>query len=123
MRASRGTRFNVIGDTMHALFELSWRIYPASLLMLAGVLVAWRGLRQEVRAHRLPPRDIAKALTMVRGFRVAVVGLALVALGAAWAWQIAWLAVLSLIVGGEETLETSLVVWGLTRGRELRLRP
>lgn len=77
----------------------------------------------ELRAHNLPPRDPTKALRFVRGLRLSIIGLAIVGLGAAWMWQILWIAVLAAIIGAEETLETSIVTFGLTRGKDLRLRP
>ena len=62
-------------------------------------------------------------LTWYRGFRLSVVGLALAGIGAAWAWQQTWLLVLALAIGGEETLEATIAIFGLTRGRDLRLGP
>jgi hypothetical protein len=63
-----------------------------------------------------------KAVTAMRGLRIAVIGLAVVGLGAAWAWHLVWLLVLALVIGGEETLESSVHIYALTRGRDLRLR-
>lgn len=108
---------------MHALIDLSWRGYPAAVLMALGAALALRGLRTELEGMKRPARDPAKALTVMRGFRLAVVGLALVGLGAAWAWQLAWLLALSLAIGGEETLESSIAIFALRRGRRLTARP
>jgi hypothetical protein len=49
----------------------------------------------------------------LRGFRVAIGGLALAGIGAAWCWQIGWLLGLSLIIGGEELLESTVVITAL----------
>lgn len=108
---------------MDAVVDLSWRLYPASLMMLLGALLAVRGTRVEIRAHRLSARDAHKALTFVRGMRLWIQGCAIVALAAAWAWHIGWLGILALVIGAEETLETGIVVFGLTKGKDLRLRP
>jgi hypothetical protein len=54
---------------------------------------------------------------------MAIIGASALALGAAWLWGIVWLAALALIIGAGETLESSLMIYGLTRGPALRLRP
>ena len=59
---------------------------------------------------------------MMRGFRRGILGFAVAALAAAWLWQLGWLAILAGIITGEELLESSLVVFGLTHGGKLRLR-
>ncbi len=59
----------------------------------------------------------------MHGFRLAVIGFAVLAIGAAWAWQIDWLLLLlALVIGGEETPESSIHIFALTRGANLRLR-
>jgi len=92
---------------MNEIVQLTWRLYPATLLMLAGLALALRGLWL---CHAAWPRpaDLMQPLAWLRGFRRAVVGLALLGLGAAWLWQLAWLCALSLIVGSGEILESSL---------------
>ena len=107
---------------MDALIDLSWRLYPAALLMAAGSVGALWGLVREIDGIRRPIRDPEKVLTFIRGFRLAIVGLALAAIGAAWAWHLTWLLVLALVIGGEETLEGTIIIFALSRGRHLRLR-
>ena len=107
---------------MNELIDGSWRVYPAVALIVLGVVLAVRGFGGEVSAFRRAPGDPAAPLAMIRAFRRGIVGLAIAGLAAAWLWQLAWLAVLSGIIAGEELLESSLVVFGLTRGRKLRLR-
>lgn len=107
---------------MDALIDLSWRLYPAAVIIAAGVAIAAVGLRREIDGIRRPIRDPTKVLTFVRGFRLAVIGLALAGIGAAWAWHLTWLLVLSLVIGGEETLEGTIIIFALTRGRDLKLR-
>ena len=92
---------------METLTDLSWRIYPASALITLGAAILLSGIRLEVEGIRRPTGDPIKMVTVIRGFRIAVIGMALVGLGAAWNWHITWLFVLSLIFGGEEVLESS----------------
>ena len=78
------------------------------------------GFAIRTRPHH-PLRDPAKAITRVRGFRLSMIGLVLAGTGAGWLLGQTWLIVLSLAIGGEETLESSISYFGLTRGRDLRL--
>ncbi len=107
---------------MDALIDLSWRLYPAAAVIAAGTALAALGLRREIDGIRRPFRDPAKLVTFMRGFRLAVIGLAVAGIGAAWAWHLTWLLVLSLAIGGEETLEGTIIIFALTRGKDLRLR-
>ena len=79
----------------------------------AGVLLA--GIRLEVQGIRLQTSDPTKMVTVIRGFRIAVIGLVFAGLGASWNWHITWLFVLSLIFGGEELLESSVHLFILRR--------
>lgn len=91
----------------------SWQPYPAGALLLAGSLLAVRGL---ARLHAAFPRPLSTsmhALTWMRGFRLTLFGLALAGTGAGWLWDIPWLIALSLAVGFEETLETSFAISAL----------
>ena len=54
----------------------------------------------------------------MRGFRSTVIGLALLGIAAAWTWQLVWLLVLSLAIGGEETFESSIHAYAIRRGIE-----
>ena len=100
---------------MDTFIDLSWRLVPASAIMAIGaLLVAW-GLRQQVRALFFT-RTPDGAIGFVHGIRRAILGLAIVGLGASRAWQLLWLFVLSLAFLGEEALETSVVLWAL-KGR------
>ena len=111
---------HTVGE-MNELLEASWRIYPGAALVVAGVLIALRGFGAEVRAFRSAPGDPATPLAMMREFRRGILGFAVAALAAAWLWQLGWLAILAGIITGEELLESSLVVFGLTHGGKLRL--
>jgi hypothetical protein len=104
----------------HALIDLSWRTYPAPALAALGTALALAGLRAWWAGWRRPPRDPDKPLALMLGFRRAVIGLALMALAAAWAWHQPWLLALALAIGGEETLESSIAIYALRRARRLR---
>ena len=100
---------------MDFIADLSWKSYPASALMVVGAGIFFGGIRLEVAGIRLPSGDATKMITVIRGFRYAVLGVALAGLGIAWNWNIMWLFVLSLIFGGEEILESSVHLFILRR--------
>ncbi len=104
---------------MDALVELSWRAYPAAAIMAAGGLAFAFGARELTRAFRLSVWDRERPIVHVAGFRRAVVGLAVAGVGAAWLSQQLWVLLLALAVGGEELLETSIILFALRRGRRL----
>ena len=100
---------------MDAIIELSWRAYPAALLIVLGVAGAVRSaVTHARRAGQL--RDPARALAIMRGFRIAIVSLAVAAIGVAWCWQLGWLFILALVIGGEELLESTVVITALANG-------
>ena len=107
---------------MEALVDLSWREFPSAFLITAGVAMAWVGSRRALGGLRLPARDGSHMQTFVVGFRIAVVGLVLVGLGASWWWHQTWLFVLSLIFGVAEVLEatTHLAILRWHPGRQPR---
>lgn len=89
-----------------AIADLSWRAYPAGVIALAGCWLALSGIRlgwDWARWH-----DPAHNLRFIRGFRRTVIGLALIGVAVAWTWQLLWVLVLSLAIGGEEVLESSI---------------
>ncbi len=102
---------------MDGLIDLSWRIYPASALMIGGLALAVLGFRLAVKALRRPPYSPASSLTLLRGFRFAVIGIALVNAGAAWQWQVLWPLVFALVFLGEEMLEISFMIATVRRAR------
>ena len=103
---------------MDSLVELSWRAYPAAVLMAIGTAVAIRGTYKELCGLRGSlGGDSTKLVTWIQGFRLSIIRLALAGIGAVWEWHLTWLFVLSLVVGGEETLESSVVIFALKRGQ------
>jgi hypothetical protein len=103
---------------MDALVELSWRAYPAVALLVAGLGLMARGVRDMTSGLRRPYRPA----TYMAGFRAGVVGLAVAGIAGAWVWQQLWLLVLALAIGGEELLESSIALYALREG-ERRAAP
>ena len=103
---------------MEALIDLPWRTYPATALAVAGLLLALQGGRRLWRGFRPPYADPAKTLDGVQGFRRGIIGLALAGVAGAWIWQLDWLLALSLVIGAEEVLESSLHVRALRLSRD-----
>jgi hypothetical protein len=108
---------------MEWLVDPEWRTYPAAFVMAAGALIAIAGTRRQIDGITRPIGDPAKAVTWMRGFRRTIIGLAILGVGAAWMWQAPWLLALALIIGAGEGFESSLDVWALTKGQDLRLGP
>lgn len=107
---------------MRELAELSWRAYPAVVLMAAGLLLAAGGIRTGYASWALGVNHPEKGLRWMLGFRRALIGLALMGIGAAWWWQLGWLLALALIIGGEEILESSICIFALREQRRGRNR-
>lgn len=97
---------------MEEIWSASWAQYPATLVFVAGAVLAVRGV---LRCWASFPRVQAsmQPLDWMRGFRLTLFGLAVAGAGAAWLGQVEWLLLLSLAIGGEETLETSICISAL----------
>jgi multisubunit Na+/H+ antiporter MnhB subunit len=104
---------------MDALVDLSWRAYPGGALMALGLGASLLGLLTLAGGLRRSDWDREKPVAFTSGLRLAIVGLAVAALGASWVWQQLWLLLLALAIGGEELLETSVILYTLRRGRRL----
>ena len=100
---------------------LSWQTIASLALIALGAPILIAGLRREWDGLRRPLRDPTKVLTWVHGFRLSMIGLALAGSGAGWLFDQTWLIVLSLAIGWEETLESSIMNFALTGGRDLRI--
>ncbi len=98
---------------MDGVMHLAWDSYPAAALLVLGLALAVRGLQRCRVALPRPRSGAMQPLTWMRGFRLTVFGLALAGAGAAWLWGLDWLLALSLAIGGEETLETSIAIGAL----------
>ena len=107
---------------MESLTDLNWRVYPISALTALGIGLTFWGLLMLVNGLRGALRgETGKVLPWIQGFRLSIIGLALTGVGVAWAWHLTWLLVLTFAIGGEETLESSIVIFALRRGGRLEM--
>ena len=97
-----------------------WIDAVAIVLLLAGVVNFWRGLRGGPEGARgLLLRDIGM-LERMEGFRLMVFGLVLLGIGTAFLWQLEWLFYLALGIGFVEILESSTLIAVWRRGEPRR---
>jgi len=101
---------------MEFLTELSWKMYPSFFMMAIGLAVLLMGAAIDHRGLYSPMSDPTKMHRLVIGFRIAVIGITMAGVGAAWNWDILWLFVLSLAFGGEEVVESTVHLYILRRG-------
>jgi hypothetical protein len=95
---------------MEAMLAVSWRVYPAIVLIAGGLVCAvWALTRDPVGLAR-PVTDPLKALALARWLRTTILGLALVAIGAGWLAQHAGVIGVALVILAEEMLEISVVL-------------
>jgi len=95
-------------------------IDPAAALMVGGAAIVVGGLRRHWRELRRRGRDLRKAVALTRSLRMSLVGLAMTGAACGWSFDVPALLVVSLVIGAEELLETSVVSAAL--GAELRRR-
>jgi len=86
----------------------------AALMIPFGLAMLVVGIRRGAAGVRRYDHDPPRALALLRGFRISIVGLCLAGLGAGLFWDIGWLIGLSLIIGGEELLESTVVITAMT---------
>jgi hypothetical protein len=109
-------------DAWEAFLGLSWRLYPVLALAALAVALVARGCATLDRSRR-ESRDPDRALLVARGFRTGILGLCIGVFAGAWLYGVGWLALVALIVVGEEMFETSVMVGALEDGRRTRKRP
>lgn len=109
---------------MDGFIDLSWRAYPGSVMLAAGVAMLLSGLRTMNAALRMAATS-AQPVRLILGIRMVIFALVVGGLAGAWFWHQLWLAVLALAFFGEELLETSIVLYGLRRFQRIQaeLRP
>jgi hypothetical protein len=88
---------------------------PAFLLMGIGMMLLFWGVRRGMRAAQQLCADPPKALGIIRGFRIAVIGLCLGAYGAGWWWRMDWLMTVAIVICLEEIAESSFYIAALKR--------
>lgn len=87
----------------------------ACCLMGVGILLLFWGVRRGATAAQRLRADPPKALGIVRGFRIAVIGLCLGAYGAGLWWRIDWLMTVAIVICLEEIAESSFYIAALKR--------
>ncbi len=88
-------------------------------MIAIGVAAVGHGVATFIRGFHMPVRDRSKPIVCVSGGRTAIFGLALGGIAGAWIWQQVWLLALSLAIGGEELLESSVILYVLRWGRRV----
>ncbi len=88
---------------------------PALVLMGLGTLLLFWGTRRGARAARRSHEDPPKALGIVRGYRIAIIGVCLSAYGAGQWWRIDWLMTVAIVICLEEIAESSFYIAALKR--------
>lgn len=107
----------MVSERVWSIVDAPWRAYPAFALTLLGVALLARGLWFGRAGRPGLLRQGRDAAAWIRGFQIAVAGLALVGVAAAWVWQLPWLLVVALGILGEEMFETSRILTALNRNR------
>jgi hypothetical protein len=107
---------------MDALFEISWRAYPAGILVALGLGLAGAAVRRWRFAASLD-RDPERALAYALGFRTGILGLCTAAFGLGWFFAVEWVLVVSLIVLGEEMLEIGVMIAALRAAPRVAVAP
>ena len=96
-----------------SFWESELRFYVAPLLTLAGLAWAAMGVRRRFLALRLPLAVCGKNVSLMSGFRAAVVGAAIACVAFGWLLHSVALVAAAAIIGAGELLETSLDLWAL----------
>ena len=95
-------------------------IYVLVPIGAAALVFGVLGIRDIARGLGSPNVERGKALRVMAAFRRMVIGLAGAGIAAGLAWDVEWLFWLSVAIGIEETIESSIAVWALKQGQELQ---
>jgi len=99
-----------------------WPIVPIAALAVVGLVMIAEAVYWQIRSADTPWSSTSRLLTWLRGFRLTIIGLALVGVALAWWFGEVWLLVLSLGIAGEEIFETSWMISTLERDRRNKQR-
>jgi hypothetical protein len=108
---------------MEYLLEPPAQFIGSAILAIAGCWFGVRGLGRYFAAAALPASNPTKSLDLMHAFRVAIIGISVASLGISWATEMLWLAILSLVVLGEETFETTMAIGAMNYGKPRKTRP
>jgi len=103
---------------MELFWESEWRALPAILLLVTGDILLARGVVRWRTSHRMTFGTPGKNLALIQAFRLVLGGGALLAIGAGWLWHMPLLVAMGLLIGFEETIETSIAVYALAREKD-----
>jgi hypothetical protein len=102
---------------MEYMLEPPTQFIGSALLALVAGWMGIRGLHRYFTAVALPATNVSKSLALMHSFRHAIIGVSFAALALAWATEMLWLAIISLVVLGEETLETTMAIAAMSYGK------
>jgi hypothetical protein len=94
----------------------------AALLVPPGIALVVLGIRRYAEMRRISPREHAKALTSMQAFRISIVGASLLALALALAFEQVWLGAIAIVIGLEELFESSMAIFAMKHGANLKVR-
>lgn len=103
---------------MDTIWNLEWRLLPAAVVAVMGLAMAFRGDALLVRGLHLPVQSPGKNLLSMRGLRLVLLGLSIVAVGAGWYLHWPAMVAAGFVIGFEETIETSIAAWALAHEEE-----
>lgn len=101
---------------MDAFIEWPWRFYPAAALMALGLVLSVGGARRQIAARRYSAATMRKPIHVVTGLRLLLLGVPMIIAASGWALAQEWLFWIGVVVAGEETLETSMLLAALHEG-------
>lgn len=108
-------------QTMEAvLWNSEVRLLPAAAVAIVGAALTVAGAWRQARSLRLPMETRGKNHSWLRAMRQMIQGMALLSVGAGWAWQVPVMIAAGAIFGFEETIETSIAAWALKQEAEGR---
>ena len=103
---------------METIWDLEWRLCPAAVIGLAGLILGVRGAIAMVRGFLQPTERPGKNLTTVRAMRALLQGMSVAAISLGWWLHWPVLVAAGAVIGFEETLETSIACWALKQEHE-----
>ena len=94
----------------------------AAALVPAGICFVILGIRRYALMRRISPREHSKALTSMQAFRQSMIGACALMMAAALAFEVAWLGIVAAVIFGEELFESSMAIFAMKHGANLKIR-